>query len=152
MLQLVPSDSDGAAEYYDRCLDAVRCILMDDRDEAVNYRAVTRIGKYVLFPIHDCYHVCGSSDSDDDEFEETSMILKARMQYFTAYLIETHDTGVQFSLYPVTPNLEAYYLKQGILMMRIGSYDWATFDKYHAMISKINTMGKTPSKEDFNEK
>ncbi|MEA4820872.1 MAG: hypothetical protein VB122_01360, partial [Erysipelotrichales bacterium] len=64
--------------------------------------------------------------------------------------IEIHDTGLQFSLYPVKPNLETYYLKQeGVLMMRIGDFDWATFNKYNALISKINTMGKTPSKGDF---
>lgn len=150
MIKLVPNESGDTAEYYDRCLEAVRCIVMDDREEAVNYRAVTRIGKYVLFPISDCYPVIGGSDSYADNLEETATILKARMQYYTAYLIETHDTGLQFSLYPVKPNLEAYYLKQeGVLMMRIGAFDWATFNKYHALISKINTMGKTPSKEDF---
>lgn len=149
MIRLVPNESCGTAEYYNRCLDAVRCILMDDRDEAVNYRAVTRIGKYILFPIYDYYPVISGLDSEAEKLKETAIMLKARMQYYTAYLIETHDNGLQFSLYPVKPNLEAYYLKQGILMMRIGAYDWATFNKYHALISTINTMGKTPSKEDF---
>lgn len=149
MIQLVPNESGDTAEYYDRCLEAVRCILMDDQDEAVNYRAVTRISKYVLFPIYDYYPIIGGSDFETEKSEETATILKAKMQYYTAYLIETHDTGLQFSLYPVKPNLEAYYLKQGILMMKIGAFDWATFNKYHALISTINTMGKTPSKEDF---
>ena len=149
MIQLVPNESGDTAKYYDRCLEAVRCIVMDDREEAVNYRAVTRIGKYVLFPICDCYPVIGGSDCEFDKLEETAIILKARMQYYTAYLIETHYAGLQFSLYPVKPNLEAYYLKQGVLMMKIGAFDWATFNKYHALISTINTMGKTPNKEDF---
>lgn len=100
MIQLVPNESGDTAEYYDRCLEAVRCILMDDQDEAVNYRAVTRISKYVLFPIYDYYPIIGGSDFETEKSEETATILKAKMQYYTAYLIETHDTGLQVQFVP----------------------------------------------------
>lgn len=136
MIQLVPNETPETTAYYDRCLEAVRLVLMDERDEAVNYRAITRIGKYILLPIYNYYHVIGGVDTANERLEETAKILRAKLQYLLGFLIESPEPELRFSLYPTTPTLEAYYLQHRYLLMKIGPFDWATYNRFESQISK----------------
>lgn len=136
MIQLIPSETPETATYYDRCLKAVQIVLMDEQDEAVNYRAITRIGKYILLPIDNYYHVIGGLDSDAEKLADTAKILRAKLQYLLGFLIESPEPEIRFSLYPVKPSIEKYYLQQSFLIMSIGAFDWKTYNKYESQISK----------------
>lgn len=136
MIQLVPSETPETAAYYDRCLEAVRIVLMDEQDEAVNYRAITRMGKYILLPIDNYYHVIGGLDSDTEKLADTAKILRAKLQYLLGFLIESPEPELRFSLYPTDPTLETYYLQYRYLIMKIGPFDWATYNRFESQISK----------------
>lgn len=136
MIQLVPSETPETAAYYNRCLEAVRIVLIDEQDEAVNYRAITRMGKYVLLPIDNYYNVIGGLDSDTEKLADTAKILRAKLQYLLGFLIESPEPELRFSLYPTAPTLEAYYLKYRYLIMKIGPFDWATYNRFESQISK----------------
>ncbi|WP_027627199.1 hypothetical protein [Ruminiclostridium cellobioparum] len=136
MLQLVPSETPETAEYYNRCLEAVRIVLMDEQDEAVNYRAITRMGKYVLLPIDNYYHVIGGLDSDTEKLADTAKILRAKLRYLLGFLVESPEPELRFSLYPTVPTLEAYYLQHRYLIMKIGPFDWAIYNRFESQISK----------------
>ncbi|RXE57736.1 hypothetical protein [Acetivibrio mesophilus] len=136
MLQLIPHETPEVTDYYDKCLNAIRCILMDYQDEAVNFRAIIRMGEYVLLHIDNYYHTFCGVDTTNERLKETVKILRAKLQYLLGFLIESSEPELRFSLYSTTPTLETYYLQYSYLIMKIGPFDLITYNHFESQISK----------------
>lgn len=137
MLHLGTQETEETADYYDKCLNAIRRVLADDADDAVDHHSIARVGKYVLLPIDNYYHVIGAMGSASTTLKDTAKILGAKLRYLIRFQTGSSTPSIQFGLYPAPPRLEAYHLQRKRLIMRIGPYDWASQNMYESILAKF---------------
>lgn len=133
LFQVISVERNDEKKYLDNCLEKVKEIITQNENEYLSASDTYRIGNMVLIKISNSPKVYTLSEAGmkiDNDPKSSAEIMLAKMKYYTSYIYEEG-----FSLYRVSPSIENFYIEEGYLPMKIGSFDWKTYKKYEAKIS-----------------